>query len=310
MAETATLLDDYRFVLAPTRRAKGPAGGPPSPDTLRRSLLRVVRSRPQVMVKITSFAKSKEGLAAHLDYLSRNGQNEVLDAMGEGFSQIAQDLGIESPREAIQRYGRELATANQDERPRKGRPRSRVSMNLMLSMPPGTDQAAFELAVGDFLVQQFGAHDFLYTFHDDREHYHAHVVVGLQDHDGRWLNPRKGDLLEWRQSFAANLERHGIEADATPAYSRGRGKQGFRRDLEELKQRGTRRYPDASPTFDAELEEKAIKQRADAWSRIAAHYAQEGDRETAGAIREYLAEHYDIHPAPDRSRSRDGGRER
>ena len=46
------------------------------------------------------------------------------------------------------------------ERPRTGRSRSRVSMNLMLSMPPGTDQAAFELAVGDFLVQQVGAHDF------------------------------------------------------------------------------------------------------------------------------------------------------
>jgi len=136
------------------------------------------------------------------------------------------------------------------------------------------------------------------------------VVVGLQDQDGRWLNPRKGDLLEWRQSFAASLERHGIEADATPAYSRGRAKQGFRRDLEELKQRGTRRYPDSSPTFDAEIEEKAIQQRADAWSRIAAHYAQEGDRETAGAIHDYLAEHYDIHPAPDRPRSRDGGKER
>jgi hypothetical protein len=29
------------------------------------------------MVKITSFAGSKEGLAAHLDYISRNGKNEV-----------------------------------------------------------------------------------------------------------------------------------------------------------------------------------------------------------------------------------------
>ncbi len=69
MADTAALLDDYWFVLAPTRRAKGPTGELPSPEALRRSLLRVVRSRPQVMVKITSFAKSKEGLAAHLDYM-------------------------------------------------------------------------------------------------------------------------------------------------------------------------------------------------------------------------------------------------
>jgi hypothetical protein len=36
-----------------------------------------------------------------------------------------------------------------------------------------------------------------FTFHDDRDHYHAHVVA-LQGHDGRWLNPKKNDLLAWR----------------------------------------------------------------------------------------------------------------
>ncbi len=44
---------------------------------MRKTLLNAVKRKPQVMVKITSFAGSKEGLAAHLDYLSRNGKNEV-----------------------------------------------------------------------------------------------------------------------------------------------------------------------------------------------------------------------------------------
>ena len=45
---------------------------------MRKALLNAVKRKPQVMVKITSFAGSKEGLAAHLDYISRNGKNEVL----------------------------------------------------------------------------------------------------------------------------------------------------------------------------------------------------------------------------------------
>jgi hypothetical protein len=168
----------------------------------------------------------------------------------------------------------------------------------MLSMPPGTDTGAFELAVRDFLDAQFQAHDRLFTFHDDRNHYHAHVVIGLQGQDGRWLNPRKHDLLAWREAFAASLERHGIEAEATPAYSRGKGKDGYRRDLEELRRRGTRQRPDPSPTFDAEIEEHAIRRRAEAWTRIAEHYAAMGDQKAFEAIRDYVADNYDYRPAP------------
>lgn len=315
------LFDDYWFVIAPPGRGRRPRGAGErdglSPPIMRRTLLNAVRRKPQVMVKITSFAKSKETLAAHLDYISRNGSNEVFDPMGERFSAIADQMGL-SARDALQHYGRELATGpiGEGARGRKnGRPRSRVSMNLMLSMPAGTETGAFELAVSDFLGEQFQAHDHLFTFHDDRDHYHAHVVVGLQGHDGRWLNPRKNDLLAWRQSFAASLERYGIAAEATPAYSRGKGKDGYRRDLEELRRRGTRERSDPSPTYDGEVEERAIWRRADAWARIADHYAEADDREAAEAIRDFVADHYDHRPAPDpipgnRRRSRDQVRER
>jgi hypothetical protein len=267
---------------------------------MRGTLLNAVRRKPQVMVKITSFARSKEGLAAHLDYISRNGKNEVFDPAGERFSAIGDQIGI-SARDALQHYGRELATGpiSRDaptNRNKKGRPRSRVSMNLMLSMPAGTDTGAFELAVREFLAEQFQAHDRVFTFHDDRDHYHAHVVVGLQGQDGRWLNPRKKDLLAWREAFAASLERHGIPAEATPAYTRGKGKNGYRRDLEELRRRGARERPDPSPSFDAEIEERAIRRRAEAWTRIATHYAAAGDHEAADAIRDYVADHFDYRP--------------
>ncbi|AGA92375.1 hypothetical protein Thimo_3723 (plasmid) [Thioflavicoccus mobilis 8321] len=305
MSATAdSLFDDYWFVLARTGRARGPgADGPErlASSAMRQTLLNAVRRKPQVMVKITSFARSKEGLAAHLDYISRNGQNEVFDPAGDAFSGIGGHMGL-SARDAIQHYGRELATGPIEEastgKKKTGRPRKRVSMNLMLSMPAGTETGAFELAVRDFLNEQFQAHDRLFTFHDDRDHYHAHVVVGLQGADGRWLNPRKNDLLAWRETFAASLERQGIAAEATPAYSRGKGKDGYRRDLEELGRRGTRERPSPSPSYEAETEERAIRRRAEAWTRIADHYAAAGDQEAADAIRDYVADHYDYRPEP------------
>jgi hypothetical protein len=297
------LFDDYWFVLARTGRARGPGGIDPqrlAAPAVRKNLLNAVRRKPQVMVKITSFARSKEALAAHLDYISRNGQNEVFDPAGEQFSAIGAQMGLPA-RDALQHYGRELATGPiardaSINRNKKGRPRSRVSMNLMLSMPAGTDTGAFELSVREFLTEQFQAHDRVFTFHDDRDHYHAHVVIGLQGQDGRWLNPRKKDLLAWREAFAESLERHGIPAEATPAYTRGKGKDGYRRDLEELRRRGARERPDPSPSFDAEIEERAIRRRAEAWTRIAGHYAAAGDHEATDAIRDYVADHFDYRP--------------
>jgi len=284
MSVTAdNLLDDYWFVLARTGRARGSGTGSSerlAPPAMRSTLLNAVRRKPQVMVKITSFASSKERLAAHLDYISRKGQHEVLDPAGDAFSAIGGQMRL-SARDAIQHYGRELATGPIDEvetgKKKMGRPRKRVSMNLMLSMPAGTETGAFELAVRDFLNDQFQAHDRLFTFHDDRDHYHAHVVIGLQGADGRWLNPRKNDLLAWRERFAASLERYGIAAEA--------------------------------------------------WTRIANHYATAGDQEAADAIRDYVADHYDYQselsahqeqakaprpepPAKRRKPPRDQGRER
>ena len=311
------LFDDYWFVLARPGRARAPGDAAQTPSAMRGALLSAVRRKPQVMVKITSFARSQEALAAHLDYLSRNGKVEVFDPAGEGFSSVGAQMGL-SAREALQHYGRELASGpiTHDARGaghKKGRPRSRVSMHLMLSMPAGTDTGAFELAVRAFLAEQFQAHDRVFTFHDDRDHYHAHVVVGLQGQDGHWLNPRKQDLLDWRQAFAASLERHGIPAEATPAYTRGKGKDGYRRDLEELRRRGTRERPDPALSFDAEIEERAIRRRAEAWTRIADHYAAAGDREAADAICDYVADHFDHRPEPtpmQRQRPRDEDRAR
>ncbi len=198
--------EDFVFILPQMRAAKGPLSG----ERRRSLILQAIhgnppgnpggkgRGAPQVMLKITSFSSSAQKLAAHLDYISRNGDNEVFDRYGNRFSHMSEASENADAREAIQLYGREIATASETPTTKKGGPRSRVSMNMMLSMPPGTDKTAFELAVGDFLTREYEAHDYLYTFHDDRDHYHAHVVVALLGADRQWLNPRKSDIVQWR----------------------------------------------------------------------------------------------------------------
>ncbi|MGB5830466.1 MAG: relaxase/mobilization nuclease domain-containing protein [Thiohalocapsa sp.] len=311
--------DDFVFILPQMRAAKGPI----SVERRRSLILQAIhgnphgthggkgREAPQVMLKITSFSSSAQKLAAHLDYISRNGDNEVFDRYGNRFSHLSAASENADAREAIQLYGRELATASETPYKKKGGARSRVSMNMMLSMPAGTDKTAFELAVGDFLNREYGAFDYVYTFHDDRDHYHAHVVVGLLGSDGRWLNPRKHDIAQWRQSFAESLQGHGIAARATPSYSRGKPKAGYRRDLAETEKRGTRRVPRPAPTYDAEKEKDAIEKRAQAWTRIATHYRESGEVAAAEQISGFVADSFSGREAPDRATpSGRGGRGR
>lgn len=80
-----SLDDDFVLILPQMRRAKGPM----SADQRRLLVLQAIqggvhRNRtgkgngaPQVMLEITSFSSSAQKLAAHLDYISRNGENAL-----------------------------------------------------------------------------------------------------------------------------------------------------------------------------------------------------------------------------------------
>lgn len=307
--------EDFNFIFAKTGKARAPrasrvskpgaasGGGSKrtlTPEAQRRALLGVTQRKPQVMVKITSFAKNAKAVADHLEYINRKGEKELFDQTGDELSSLADRSGRDPHAvrdEMAERLADPPAPIGGEGQPVRRRPRDRVTMNLMLSMPEGTDTGAFELSVRDFLQETFAKNDHVFAFHDDTNHYHAHIAVSLQGDDGSWLNPRKADLQAWRESFAEALEHRGIAADATPAYSRGRGKMGYRRDKDETRKRKTNRKPRVSPTFDAAAEAAAIEQRAAAWSRIADHYQRAGDAEAAGHIREYVADRFDYHPA-------------
>jgi transposase InsO family protein len=60
------------------------------------------------------------------------------------------------------------------------------------------------------------------VLHTDQDHPHVHLVVSAHRREGGRLNIRKGDLRRWREQFARQLHRQGVEANATPAQLRGR----------------------------------------------------------------------------------------
>jgi hypothetical protein len=95
--------------------------------------------------------------------------------------------------------------------------------NIVLSMPVGTSPQKLLAASREFAREEFALeHRYAFVLHTDQEHPHVHLVVSAHKREGGRLNIRKADLRRWREQFARQLGRQGVEANATPAQIRGR----------------------------------------------------------------------------------------
>lgn len=194
----------------------------------RSRLERIVARAPEVMVKITGRTKGPDHLIAHLAYITRDGA-----------------LSAETEQGVVLtgRYGlRDLQTRWLDDVALDGRRRrdGTLSVNLILSMPPGTEPAKVRDAVRAFALDAFeGRHDFAFVQHADEAHPHVHLTVRALSYDGRRLNPRKADLHHWRERFAEELRLRGVAAEATPRRTRGRVRKAERGPVRAMRERGT-----------------------------------------------------------------------
>lgn len=192
----------------------------------RSRLQRIVRRAPEVMVKVTGRTRDPAHLAAHLSYITRNGQLAAADRDGctiEGRGDIA-DLA------------RDWSTAEMmDSRRRRDSP---FSISLILSMPAGTDALRLRDAARAFAQEAFAdRHDYVLVLHTDTAHPHVHLTLRARSDDGVRLNPKKADLETWRQSFARTLRERGVEAEATPRRARGITRKAERCAIRRLRQR-------------------------------------------------------------------------
>ena len=197
------------------RRAEWDIPDPAAPGRLtpamRAKLERIVRRAPEVMVKITGRTKDVAHLKSHLAYITRNGE---LDAETEQGATLAGRSGL---KDLQQRW--EDDAGFDDKRRRDGS----LSINIILSMPAGTDAVAVKDSARAFAIETFGHnHDYVFVQHLDDKHPHVHLTVRSLGQDGKRLNPRKADLQAWRERFACELRLRGIAAEATPRRTRGR----------------------------------------------------------------------------------------
>ena len=183
----------------------------------RANSLAMIAGSPEVMVKITGFGYGNGVLntlnyVSHRTELDEDGVERTIELEGE-----LRDGDSISGKEAMKelRDGWRAIEA-------KPHPRQRDTMNLILSMPPGTDRDLVTEASRRFAKETFASnHEYLLVTHRDEEHPHTHLIVRMKGDNGRRLNPGKDDLQEWRQRFAAHLRDLGIDAAATPRLARG-----------------------------------------------------------------------------------------
>lgn len=256
---------------------------------------RIARRRPEVMVKVTGSARGLRGIKEHLAYITRNGKL----------------VGERENGERIEGAAEVRAVAEEWWADGAGRRKStRDTINLILSMPPGTDQNAVAEAARRFAQKTFGGdYDYLLAHHhhdsDPKrpENPHAHLTIKRRGRMGQSLNPHKADLQTWREGFALELRKRGVIAEATHRRVRGVTRKGQRQAIRHMDKRQATRVTrrkltqavltasrgdnGAEEQWAKAAKEKQRKLRR-AWNTLAAAFEQAGQPKLAQQIRTFV----------------------
>ena len=194
-------------------KLKGSKGGAALSPGAKARLRRIVQRTPEAMVKLTGRSRGGAGhLKSHLDYITRNGKLTAETQDGEKIMD----------RVRLRELHDDWLLANAAEQRGRPSPNAAQSVAIILSMPPGTPPDRVEAAARTWARDTLGGrYDWIMARHDDTKHPHVHVTVRAVGYDGRRLAPGPDDLQQWRERFARELRRLGVEAEATPRQARG-----------------------------------------------------------------------------------------
>jgi type IV secretory pathway VirD2 relaxase len=249
------------------------------------------------MVKVTGSARGFRSLKEHLAYITRNGK---IAAERDGGERIEGAVNV-----------RELAEQWWADCGRDRKVSARDTINLILSMPPGTDTAAVAAAASAFAQKTFGgAYDYLLAHHNHDtdpkrpENPHAHLTIKTRGRTGQRLDPRKHDLQAWREAFAAQLRERGVNAEATPRRVRGVIRKGQRQAIRHLDARRASRVnqwklqqaiktvAEGKDMPDTVRWVKVAKERqrkvCRAWNTLAAAFEISGQTKLAKEIKQFV----------------------
>ena len=278
--------------------------GPRGPSIFSRhqieQIRRTVRSAPEVMVKVTGGGKKLASVAAHLSYISQQGELELETDDGQRISKDGQ-------RMLLKDWHLELSAGQyRKSRGLDGSPRSlKLVHNIVLSMPAPTPADKVLAAAKTFAREKFALkHRYAMALHTHQQHPHVHLVVKAEDEHGRRLHIDKALLREWRQDFARMMRDQGIAANATPRAVRGQGKRSpkdaifraqRRADSHALRERVESVVSELSTTgtvrdpAHTKLQETRSAVMA-GWMRIAETLENQGEIVLAGDVR-YFVKH-------------------
>ena len=253
----------------------------------------------EAVVKLTGRARGAAGhLLAQFDYITRNGILPLETQDGECITERARLLALHDDwllANAADGRGRDAANATQ-------------SVALTLSMPPGTPPDRVEAAARRWAQDSFaGTHDWVMVRHDDTEHPHVHIAVRAVGADGRRLAPGPADLQCWRERFARELRRLGVEAEATPHVARSRLRHADPPPPHEARQRGAQ--PHAADTgANAPLADESCDRRGRRGLATVPRNTQDGERDSVSRFSTQSGDTHELgDPEPTRSRPRGRG---
>lgn len=176
--------------------------GKGSKQDVRDRLIGLTKDKCQVMFKITGGSKNNQGSLRHLAYLSREGELALTDQNG---TEITGKENLKDLQFAWEHSGPRIDEDSE----------RKETLNMVFSMPEGTDAAALASAVRATAGAEFASHQWVMVQHFDEPQVHAHIAVKIDGFDGARLNLRKADLQRLRERFAHELRQRGVEAEAT-----------------------------------------------------------------------------------------------
>lgn len=297
-------------IVSGTGQFAAQAIAPPRSIDVRAVLARVVRKSPEVVVKVTGRKKGATHLAAHLDYIGRKGEIAIETRDGEHISDKA-DVARIAEEWSDSLYWRQGTSVS--------------AVSMVFSMPQGTDAETVKQAVREAADRMVGDnHDYVMALHTDTQRPHVHLTVQAEGMDRKRFDPRREDLFKFREAFAEALRSRGIEAEATPRYSRGQGKAGVSMALTQMRAKilsGASRQPtDADmkqareammiamgkgepPAFVSKAKERweETRQRYETAAERLDSSDNRADRALAGDVRAFLQERPTIETVPDRA---------
>jgi len=210
------------------KRKKGVS---PKAGSAVKNLTAAAYKAPEVMVKIPKRKSNASGMKAaknHIDYISRNGKVELEDQDGNVHK------GKKQIHDNILHSWKSLGIPEES--------KYRETLNVVLSMPPGTPHEAVKNAAREFAKEVFKEHQYAFALHTDEKHPHVHICVTMRNIYGERMNPRKNDLHTWRVLFAEKMRDQGVECAATKRVHRGQWQKGVSSEIHHITKRNAPSY--------------------------------------------------------------------